>query len=223
MKVLLSTIPTKPQFDTTINKILQGSEYKALKNPVTDFITKVKEMLQNWFFSVLRKLFPSDILPNRISGRLSIIFIIITILILFTIITVLIIKLVRALNDVPKLMDILGEKIGATTTPDSLRKKASQYEKEGNLRQAIRYDFIATLLLMHNSRLIFLDDTKTNEEIHNYLSKNDFQNLNAFEYLQAKFNYYWYGDKLCTGVEHEIWNSYLNTLWNGVIYNAQKK
>lgn len=217
MKALYLTTPTKPEFDITINNILQGKEYTLLKNPVADFIEKIRSALRDWFFNFLKNTFSGLKAPGVISDRLSSLFMIAGMLILSTLIILIIVRISKAFNRNASITEILGEKIDEKTTPLTLREKAASFEREGDLRQAIRFDFIAALLLMHNERIIFLDETKTNREIYEYLNKNKFPWISPFKFLENTFDHCWYGHKSCSKADYANWRANLNELWNGVM------
>lgn len=222
MKILSSINPTKLQFDDSINKILSKPGYKNLKNPLYDFINKVKHYIEDWLLKMFMKLFSNLSGASSISNKLSVVFIIIGILFVTTLIMIVCIKINKKITKSKKIKEILGEKIDEKTTPYSLKSKAASYEKVGDLRQAIRYDFIAVLLLMHENNLLYLDETKTNEENYIFLRKNNFMLLSTFRYLIDTFNFSWYGHKVCTNEIYQIWKNNMASLWNGVISSEIK-
>jgi hypothetical protein len=217
-------VPTEKDFDSTVKEILQRAEYKHLKNGFRDVIDKIKETISEWTWRLLEKTFSSLPSPSSISNKVSMVFVIIGILILLAIIVVVVVKLSKTLERRNRVKEILGEKIDERTTPNSLRSKASVFEKEGDYRLAIRFDFIALLLLMHEKNLVYLDETKTNEEIYNYLRKEGFEARSLYKYLGGNFNSSWYGHKLLSKDSYSAWSNSLNSLWNEVInYEAKIK
>lgn len=222
MKVFSLILPTNVEFENKIDIILNRTEYKHLKNGLTDYIDRLKEALSNWIVELLKKakfnLSPSSSVPEK----LSTIFIVIGILLFMAILIVVIVRVTRAFERKSRVTEILGEKIDEKTTPNSLRGKGAACLKEGDIRQAIRYDFISVLLLMHEKSIIYLDETKTNKEIYNYLKKNSFSALSALEALINLFNTSWYGHKNPTLEDYNSWDSNISTIWNEVMNYEEK-
>lgn len=221
MNILQTITPTKPLFDNTIKTILAKKEYASLTNPIKDFLDTLKENISNWLLGILNHTF-SNVKASSISNKLSTVFIIIGIVAILAIIIFIIIKATNTINKGEKITEILGERIDERTTPNSLRNKAREEEGKGEHRLAIRYDFIAILLLMHMQNLIYLEDNKTNEEIYNYLKKINFTKQKDFKQLVDHFNTVWYGNKLTNAASYDNWSSNLNSLWNEVLIYEEK-
>lgn len=216
MKLLSLMVPSKKEFDNSVFNIVQGPGYSHLKNGITDFIGTIKNMISKWLTNILKKFFNNIDSVASVSDKLSIIFIIVGIMAILAIILIIIVKVNKTFERKRKVKEILGERIDEKTTPRTLRNKALRFYETGDLRQAIRYDFIALLLLMHEHNLIYLDETKTNEEIYKYLRKNGFTMLEVFNYLTHNFNSTWYGNKEFDNEGYKHWSTNLNLLWNEV-------
>ncbi len=222
--MLLSIInPSKSEFDKAIYNILQHPEYSHLKSNLENFIEMIKKTLAERISKMFHNVFSNVESAHSISNKLAVVFMIIGLLVIFAIIVIAIIKVGKILKKDTRLKEILGERIDDKTTPNSLRRKAGSFEKEGDFREAIRYDFIALLLLMHEKNILYLDETKTNEEINNYLKKNNFSMISTFQCLISIFNSSWYGHKLCERNAYENWSNSVNELWSGVIIYENKK
>jgi hypothetical protein len=133
-----------------------------------------------------------------------------------------IIKVNKTFDKKARVKEILGERIDGKVTPSSLRNKGLGFTKSGDFRQAIRYDFIAVLLLMHEKNLLYLDETKTGEEIYYYLTRNKFELVVIFKKLVNIFNSSWYGHKPSNQKLYDEWNSIIELIWNGVISYEEK-
>jgi SMC interacting uncharacterized protein involved in chromosome segregation len=223
VKVHSIMIPTNKEFNSTINKILQGSEYKHLKNNITDFITRIKDEISQWIQKIINKTISNIPSQDAVSDNLANMFIIIGLLLIFIVVVLIIVKVSKTFERKTRIKEILGERIHDKTTPSSLRNKATSFVAEGDYRQAIRYDFIAILLLMHEKNILYLDETKTNEEIYKYLKKNKFSGLLVFEYLTDDFNSAWYGHRLCNKETYGRFFDNINLLWNEVIAYEEKR
>jgi hypothetical protein len=217
VKQVITIIPTKPEFDSKISEILQKTEYKHLRGGIRDFIERIREAIKEWLIKMLQNTFSNLSEVPSISDKLSTAFIILGMLILLAIIISIVVKTSKAFHKKERIKEILGERIDQRTTPQSLRQKAADFEQSGDFRLAVRYDFIALLLLMHENSLLYLDETKTNEEIYNYLRENSFSRLQLFRSLINIFNSTWYGHKLYSKSMYDQWKVELNLLWSEVI------
>ncbi len=222
MSLFSSTIPSKPIFDETIKRILSRPGYKYLTGGFGDFIGKIKDMLREWIGRILEKTLSNLSNAPAISDRLSTIFMIIGLLIIIIIIVFIIIKVYKTFDKKVRVKEILGERINGRVTPNSLRSKGEGFIKKGDFRQAIRYDFIAVILLMHEKNLLYLDETKTGEEINNYLIRNKFEMVGVFKKLVSIFNSSWYGHKTSEQKLYDEWSNTIDIIWNEVISHEEK-
>ena len=223
MKFLSLIITSKSKFDNTVHNILQKPEYKSLRNTVMDFIENIKEKLSNWFLGILKRIFSNMNVSSSDSDKLSIIFIILAVSVAIAVIVFIIVKFYKNHQKRYRISEILGERIDSKTTPESIKNKAGVYASQQDFRQALRYDFIALLLLMHESNVVYLDETKTNEEIFSYLKIKNFNKMNIFRNLIDIFNNTWYGNKLCDGDRYKKWQENINEFWNEVINYEEKR
>ena len=213
-------IPPQQEFDNTVKQILSRRSYSHLNNNISNFINKVKGDISAWLYEKFSNL-NWDISPS-ISDNFSTVLLIIASLILIAIIVLVVVTISRGFEKQTMVKEIMGEKIGETTTPDSLRNKADQLQKKGDYRQAIRYDFIALLLLMHEKTILYLDKAKTNREIYLQLKENNYSWLDDFIKIVNIYNWSWYGHKQSKKEIYDDWNNSLNLLWSGV-KNYDKK
>lgn len=216
--LLSEKIPSEQEFDSTVNSIILRPEYASLRSFFSDLFQTIKDSIRNWILEFLKRSFSNIENESKISDNLSNIFMIIGLLVLVAIVIAIILKTSKAFERKTKVKEILGEKIEEGTSPSSLRAKAIRFEKEGDFRQAIRYDFIAVLLLMHNKSLLYLDETKTNEEILGYLKKNKFTKIMLIKEMVDCFNFSWYGHKSCDKEIYNKWSENLKQLWNEVMH-----
>ncbi|MDF2671874.1 MAG: hypothetical protein K0R09_139 [Clostridiales bacterium] len=222
MSLFSITIPPKPIFDETIKEILGRPEYKHLTGGLGDFIERMKDMIGEWLEKILKKTFSNLANAPAISDKLATIFMIIGLLIIIAIIVLVIIRISKTFDKKARVGEILGEKITDRVTPNSLRSRGAGFTKQGDFRQAIRYDFIAVLLLMHEKNILYLDETKTGEEIYNYLKRNKFEMVTVFKKLVNMFNASWYGHKASDQELYDEWNSTIEIIWNEVISYEEK-
>ncbi len=210
-------VPSKNEFDNAVNNILSRAEYTHLKNPLKDFINNIKNNLKETLLKWFKKNLSTMDNAYEVSEKLSTVFMIIGLLAILSIIVIIIVKINKTFEKKRKIKEILGERIDNKTTPNSLKQRAIHFKEAGDLRQAIRYDFIALLLLMHEKNLVYLDETKTNEEIFKYLRKSSFNKAEIFKKIADIFNANWYGHKPFDDEGYEDWSNCIELLWNGVI------
>lgn len=222
MNVLSIITPSNKEFDDTINNILKGPEYKHLKNSLLDFITKIKESISQWIGRLINNTIANIPSKDAVSDNLANILIIIGILMIFIILVLIILKVSKTIERKSRVKEILGEKISTKTTPKGLRDEASSFAEECDFRQAIRYDFIAILLLMHEKNILYLDETKTNDEIYQYLKKNKFNEYSVFQYLINDFNSSWYGHAIYNVESYDRALQNINLIWNEVLAYEEK-
>lgn len=216
-------IPSKQEFDNTIGKILKGSEYKQLTSGIDDFIQNSKDVIIKWIEKIFNKIISNVHSKQVISDNLANIFIIIGLLLIAIIVTLIIIKVSKTFEKKVRIKEILGEKINNKTTPTSLRLLAASFDTKGDYRQAIRYHFISILLLMHQKNIIYLDETKTNEEIYMSLKKNKKLNFLELKYLINDINSSWYGHRTFYKENYDMTLQNINLLWSEVLDYEEKK
>lgn len=217
--LLFITDPSKTEFNDTVDKILQRSEYDSLRTNVTNYIDRFRE----WLVKVLKDLLSGLFSNVEVGSGIADIIVIIS-LILFTILIIYIaVRIGRTFERRKKVREILGERIDENTTPATLKQKAAVSAQAGNIREAIRYDFIALLLLMHDRSVIYLEDTKTNGEIYSYLARKSFTALQPLKSCIDIFNLVWYGHKTeKKDIVYEEWTRNITVLWDEVtIYEAK--
>lgn len=222
MSLFSTVIPTEPIFDETIKEILSHPRYRGLRGGFMDFIQDIKDKIRKWIMEIFERTFSNLSNVPEISDRLSTLFMIIGILIIVGIIIFIIIKLNKTFDKKASIREILGEKIDEGVTPNSLRDRAEEFAKKGDYRQGIRYGFIGVLLLMHEMSILYLDETKTGEEIYDYLRKNKFEMAPDFKKLVRIFNASWYGHKYSNQELYDEWKATMDLVWNGVTSYEKK-
>ena len=199
-------------FEDKVTDILSRKEYIHLSG----FWEKIKERIIDF----LKKMFENnsldfdDAIVNILDNK---IWFYIGLMILVLIAVVILIKILNRFQRNPLVKEILGEKIHKTTTPDSLRQKANAYRTQGDLTQAVRLDFIALLLLMHEKRLLYLEESKTNKEIEKAIEQKKLSSTDQFHYLSETFNAAWYGKKTCDDKIYTSWLENMDFIWKEVI------
>lgn len=222
MNLLIKLAVSQPQFEETVNNILQRAEYKHLKNGFRDLIENAKEAIGKWILGVLEKTFSNFKNAPEVSDGLSSLFLIIGVIVFIGLMGFVLASFQKSFEKKRIVTEILGEKIDNKTTPYTLRDRAVKFSKEGDFRLGVRYSFIGLLFLMHEKNLLYLDETKTNEEIYSYLKKNKFNNLKELKSLIDVFNSSWYGHKPVDEGIYETYSKTLELLWNEVVKHEEK-
>ena len=127
---------------------------------------------------------------------LSVALISIAVLIIVFLVILVIFNLKKRMKGNIDIHSILGEEIDENTTYHTLKDKMNQYEKQGELRQAVRIMFIAIIFRMHEEGLLTLEECKTNKEIYENLKKSNVDFIDEFRDLSNVFNEVWYGYKI---------------------------
>lgn len=222
MNIVNTISPTWEKFDNTVNKVLSKPGYKHLSGGFPDLINKIKEGLKEKIEAFLNAFFSNISDTPKVSEGLSNIFLIIGLLILIIIIIFIVVKINKIRDKKVKISEIFGEKLDEDTSPESLRVKAMEYNSRGEYREAIRYEFIALLLSMHEKGLLILDETKTGDELYQFLRKNGYGKISAFKVLVNIFNSSWYGRKKYDLELYKKWEYSFNLIWNEVTSNEEK-
>lgn len=221
--LLNNSTPTITEFENTLNRVLDKPSYRHLRYSVEGTLEKLKEALQQWLEKRLDSIFESRGAINpATAGDISNLLMVVGLTIIFAVIIIIAVRINKTMDDTTKVREILGEQIDDKTTPTGLRRKAADYEAEGKLRLAIRYDFIGLLLLMHNKNLVYLDEAKTNEELYKALNSRGFVGAGEFKKLTALFNSSWYGHKAPHQEAYNGWKQNIGELWKEVLAYEEK-
>lgn len=212
----------KEEFDKAVSQVLNKSEYRSLRYDYVDIAGRIRNTLMEWIKRWLEGLFNAgDKLDTSTLGISNGIVIVGSIFLVFLVI-ILFFSMKKIVGKNKKVKIIYGEEIGNTTTAEGLRNKAAEYKEHGNYREAIRVSFISLLLKMSEKNLLFLDETKTNSEMIQILTNNDFEYIELFENLTYLFNKAWFGHKKIHEDEYGLWEKNMDELWNGVLVNENK-
>ncbi|OPJ62130.1 hypothetical protein [Clostridium oryzae] len=223
MVIYKSLNPSSRQFEDTINSIINRVDYVNLRNGIADFIDNVKQAIIKFLIKIIKGVIKGAVNAPKIADNLSTIFIIIAIVTIAAVLIVIVVKISKTFERKGRITEILGEKIDERTTPVTLRKKAEEFLKAKDYRSAVRFEFIALLLLMHERNVVYLDETNTNEEIYEYLKTTGFNGLDSFKKLINIFNNCWYGHRNSSEQMYNKWIKELTLVWNGVVHSESKK
>lgn len=211
-----AAMPSQETYDSAVEKILDQPGYQHLRLPWADFIENFRENIEGWVIWALERLFDQAAVSTPISGGLSVAVIILSAAALIGLVLLAASLMTGVFRPSPQVRGILGEPVTAETTPESLMARSQASESAGDIRQAMRLGFIALLLKMHRSRLVFLDETWTNQELYLYLEKSRFASLHALKELMDGFNASWYGHKPFGPAAYSLWQTALEQVWQEV-------
>jgi hypothetical protein len=202
---------TKDEDKQKLGEILQREEYKLPEK-------KEESLFQRWwreFTEWLDRVFPKTKAPEQ-SGAGSQSFSFILQILLYALVLgaigFLIYRLAPSLfgkfggrvKKTKKDRVILGERIAADESADSLFSDAERLAREGNLRGAIRKGYIALLCELSDRKLIGLAQHKTNRDyLRDVRNRGElYQDMNG---LTNSFERHWYGFQ---SVENSDWDEF---------------
>lgn len=212
---------TQPQYKELVRKILESPGYLHLKNPIKEFFQALAQhlgkMLSDWLIKTL-----GSSAKNAVNAPwLGYAILAVGVLILIGILIALYLSFRNGFGRGTRDYSILGETITADTTPEGFRQKALSCRAEGDFRQAIRFDFIALLLLFHRNNRLKASDSQTNYEVYRVLEQQSFPLLDQYRMTSVLFNAVWYGHKPCTESDYDGWLASLDVIWNEVISHGR--
>lgn len=212
----MPSIPSKEQYDSIVQGVLDQPGYRHLKLPWIDFLENARKVVEEWVIELIRGLFDQPPVSTPFTGGVSTAVVILCVVALIACVFLAGGLFAGIFKRSPKTVGILGETITPETTPETLLEKARGAEQAGDLRQAVRYGYIAVLLKMHRARLVYLDESWTNLELYRFLEKSRFQSLSALGAVMEGFNVSWYGHKYLPGEEYTQWQNALDQVWQEV-------
>jgi len=214
VKILNVVLTTFGDFEKVIKDIVNSPQYSHLGADREGPLDSFYERLTKWMGELIYNAFGGSGYAEedgRLISTLAMIFIIAAVIALIIFI---LFKTKRKNTRRPK--DILGEKIHGDTTPISLRRRAEEALGAGDYREAVRLQYIALLLLLHEAKFLYLEDSMTNYEIYIKLKNNSFHSLDTMAYIMEIFNSVWYGNKSFTSMDYQVFKEKNQALWNEV-------
>lgn len=209
-------ILSKEAYDRIVSAVLNQPGYWHLRNTWSDFIENIRKIIEDWVIETLKRLFEQPQVSTPFSSGVSVAVIILGAVALIGVLLLVAGVFAGVFSRAPKVHGILGEAITPQTTPETLMEKSRTAERSGDIRQAIRFGFIAVLLKMHRARLVFLDETWTNQELYQHLERSRFVSLVALKDVMEGFNASWYGHKPPSGAGYMQWQASLEQVWQEV-------
>lgn len=91
-------------------------------------------------------------------------------------------------------------------------RKAEEHAQAGNYREAVRFSFIAGVMLMDARRWIRAEAWKTNREYRDELRETESQAVSSFARSAFLFEQIWYGDKTADEGDYRQISAWLNEL-----------
>ncbi len=214
MKKINVVLGAFENFEKVIKDIVNSPEYSHLRAERKGLFDSFYERLVRWMGELINNAFGGEGYTQEAGRVISTLFIIFIVAAVIALLIFVLFKTKRKLGRRPK--DILGEKIQGDTTPVSLRSRAEEALRNEDYREAVRLQYIALLLLLHEGKFLYLEDSMTNYEIYIKLKNNEFHSLDAFAYIMEVFNSVWYGNKSFTSVDYQGFREKNQVLWNEV-------
>lgn len=203
------------KFESTIQNILDSNTYRYLKYDVEN----IAEYIMKWIEDVLKKAFEGKDIVKDISTVSKPIANIVLVLMIIGVI-VLIMYILYKVLDFKKVDNnqktILGEIIKSDTKSDYFLGRAGKMEDDKRYRDSIRLGFIGLLLKLHENKIIFLEEVKTNKEFVNEVRYKNGSYVDDFQIIVDYFNEVYYGNKNVGEGYYANWKDKLNLLWSEV-------
>ncbi len=89
--------------------------------------------------------------------------------------------------------------------PEEVQRRALEYSKIGDFRQAIRFLYISLLLYLNEINIIKINETKTNKQYLNEVMDSGFQWWKLIADFTNIFNVCWYGNKDIDKKKFDFW------------------
>lgn len=185
------TLPSFETYNDVIDQLTQSLKYVKFSEWVFDLLQRFLEMLAKLFNrSVPNINFSAG--EGSISARIILVIICIIIVALLFFFTY---KFLKGRSKRKKLKSILGETITEESTVQGFREKSKKYEHNKNYRLALRMQFIAILLHLHQQNILYQDDSMTVKEMITILKTANFSAFQNFCIIANQFNHIWYGEE----------------------------
>lgn len=212
---------SREKFDNTVSEILNRPEYSHLNNNYMSYVERLKDYIKE----IIKKLF--DIIGRsaegvQVSDKTAYIVLVVCLIIIIAVIALIVLRISKAIDKNKNVKELFGTVIDKNVTPFEMMKKSAEYKGIRDYRNAVKFSFIAILLMLHNKDIIFLDEAKTNGEILGILKSRDFSHTRTFEMLVGLFNDTWYGHKIMSEDDYALWEQNSSALWEGVSREAKE-
>ncbi len=200
-----------------IQDILSSKEFVNAGKPDSFFkgiSDTIKDMLLNlWdsFKNILGKIIKPDNIPflngKPLSEGVSLVFAIIGILVmifLFGILLFFVLRNIRRSRVLKQEDDALL--LSALNDPSHMEEKAMEHYRKGDLKQAIRFLYIALLLKLNRLDIIKIDKSKTNKQyLKEIINSSTFLYESVSDFTNA-FNLHWYGNRDLDDAKFQYWH-----------------
>ncbi len=116
----------------------------------------------------------------------------------------------------PVTKDILAQLEGNEITVSDLVEGSDKYAREGDLRSAVRYRFIALLWIMHKSGYMSVAPSATEKLIVRDIKKQRPERAEVFTDIIALLQLAWYGRREVTDTQYNAWLACFNDMFREV-------
>lgn len=191
---------SKDEDKRKLSEILNREEFKKPAEKEESFFQKVKRKLSEWFGKTAPD---APQMPQGVSngfGAIAQVLVYVLYGLIFAAIAFVIYKFLPFVTNKFKNREkrekeeriILGERIAANESADTLFSEAENLAREGNMRGAIRKGYIALLCELSDRKIIGLAQHKTNRDYLRDVRKKEelHQNMNG---LTQNYERHWYG------------------------------
>lgn len=192
--------------------VLETSRYDALTGRGTAW----QETIINFIIDTLDRIFGNMVIPEGSSVNARWIGILLTVVIgiLITVAAFIFYKMIKESRSRKSYSDIYDEIVNKAYTAQELIELSKQSQDQ---RISVRYRYIAALLAMNQERIVKIEPSFTNAIIEKQIKKSKPELSEPFSQVADVFHRTWFGKKVISENEHEIYVKSSDTLIRGGI------
>ncbi|MBE6013115.1 MAG: hypothetical protein E7234_11230 [Lachnospiraceae bacterium] len=193
-------------FEKTLEEVLKASKYDYLTGRRERFSEKVMNALLDFIKKILESLNININFDSRAVNADMIfnIFIVIFIIMIFAIIIFISMLIIKRRKKSKIISDIFDELKQTTMGFEEITALADQYENNKDFRQAVRYQYLALLLIISDKNIIYIPDSMTGGQFLKEVKKNVPEYYEGVNNTVNMFYLLWFGNKSVT------WENYVN-------------
>lgn len=194
-------------FEKAVEGVLQASKYDYLTGRRERFSEKVINAVLTFIKTILEKLNININFNNKALNPDMIfnIFMVIFVIMIFAIILFIGMMIIKRRKKSKILSDIFDELKQTTMGFEEIRALSDEFENKKDLRQAVRYQYLALLLIISDKNIIAIPDSMTGGQFLKEIKKNAPDYYEGVNSTVNMFYLLWFGNK---SVPWEAYTSY---------------
>jgi uncharacterized membrane protein len=196
----------------TLEKILSSKEFKEPKNEMS-ILERVGDMIRDiieWLLDLLPDINPGSSgnfnAPNMSPSIFALkIFAVVLIIAFVLLLVFFIFRNLHLSKSIKQKED--AELLSVLKDSESVEQSAVEFYTKGDIRQAIRFLYMALLLRLNESNVVRIDKSKTNKQYLREALENQYPFYSEMQEFTHDFNRYWYGKSSVDRTKFEYWHS----------------